>query len=134
MQAELALLQGRAQVLQQLQLLTGIAVHGNVEEAVAILAAALGVIHGSIRVAQQLQLVLAITRVQDNAQARRQLQVMLRHAERPRHQVDLFDCHIHGIGGLLQLHKQHKLVAANTRQCVLAVQVAAQACCHCLEQ
>ncbi|MCY1461070.1 hypothetical protein D9M71_786900 [compost metagenome] len=82
-QAELALFQGLAQVLQQLQLLAGIAVHRHVEEAVAVLAGALGVVHGGVGIAQQLMLVQAVARVQDDTQARRQLQVMLGHAERP---------------------------------------------------
>ncbi len=127
MQAELALLQRHAQVLQQLQLLARVAVHRHIEEAVTVLSGALGMVHGSVGITQQLMLVLAVARIQDDAQAGRQLQVVLGHAERPGHQVDLLDRHVHGIVRLLQFHQQHEFVAANPCQRVLAVQVAAQA-------
>ncbi|MNP58092.1 hypothetical protein D3C76_1529760 [compost metagenome] len=80
-QAELVLVHGIAQVLQQLQLLARVAVHRDIEKTVAVLSRPLGVIHRRIGVHQQFMSRLAIARIQGDADTGGYLQIMLGHPE-----------------------------------------------------
>ncbi|MNM45486.1 hypothetical protein D3C81_564110 [compost metagenome] len=133
-QAELTLFKGDSQVLEQLQLQARVAVHRHVKEAVTVLASTFGVIHRRIGVTQQLMLIDAIARVEHDANARRNLQILVRNAKGTGNQVDLLGGDPKGVIRLLQLHQQHKFVTTDARQGVLTVQVAAQALRHVLEQ
>ena len=126
-QPELLVFEGIAQVLQQLQLLARVSVHRHIEEAVAILAHALGVVHRGIGVHQQLLGVTAVAGVQGNADAGGDFQRMLGHLERAIDQRHLAFSQAEGIIRLRQLHQQHELIPADTRQGVLAAQVFTQA-------
>ncbi|MNQ39630.1 hypothetical protein D3C85_532570 [compost metagenome] len=68
-QHELATLLRQAQVVQKLDLLVRVRVHGRFEEAVAGAAQALGVVHGGVGVGQQRVGVFAVVRVDGDAHA-----------------------------------------------------------------
>jgi len=69
METELLLLQCIAQVLQQLQLFAGVAVHRYIEKAVAVFPGALGVIHRRVSVHQQLFSGVAVTGINRDTDA-----------------------------------------------------------------
>ncbi len=133
-QAELPLFDSDAQVLQQLQLLAGVAVHRRVEKAVAVFAGALGVVHRRVGIHQQFFGTLAVARVEGDTDAGGDLQVMVGHPERACDQADLTCRQSQGIIGFGQLHQQHELITADPRQSVLAAQVFAQAQGHVPQQ
>ena len=133
-QAELVMFQRLPQVLQQLQLFARVGVHRHVKEAVAVFTATFGVVHRGVSVHQQFFGALAIAGVQRNTDARRDLQVMLIHPKALGQQADLAGGHLRCVVGPGQTHQQHKFIAANARQGVLAAQLLAQTQGHFTQQ
>ncbi|MCY1398059.1 hypothetical protein D9M71_130850 [compost metagenome] len=134
MQAQLPPFLGHAQLLQQLQLLARIGVHRPIEEAVAVLAGTLGVVHRGIGVHQQFVLVGTIAREHGDTDTGGNLQALLAHPEWPRDEIDLVGSDAWRIIGFRQLHQQHELIAAYARQRVLAMEIGAQAQAHFAQQ
>ena len=134
MQDEFTTVQGGAQVVQQLQVVTRIGVHRLFEEAVAVLAIALGVVHGCVGVAQQLLLAGAVARIERDTNTGGDAQLLPGHLERLGQQVDLLAGDAHRVFGFGERHQHHEFIAADARHGVVAAQVATQTQRHILEQ
>lgn len=104
-----------------------VGVHRRLEEAVAGAAQALGVVHRGVRVGQQRMGVLAVIRVDGDADAGGHQHLVAVHHHRPRDGFDQAVGHIGGVGWFHHFAEHDEFVAAQARHRVLGAQGLADA-------
>lgn len=130
MQHELSQFQRARQFLQQLQAVAGGGRHRAFEKAVAVAAGMFGMGHCRIGMRQQLVLATGVFRVQRNANAAAQAQLVVGNQERYRQRLHQMRGQRSGIFRVCDVGHQHEFVCAQPRQAAMRAPVCVQTLGH----
>ena len=125
--AQLALLDGTAQIALDRGAIIALAAHFRLEDLDAVGAALLGALHRAFRVAQQIEVGGALSRKSGDADRSGQHDILARYAHRRAYRTaDPFREHDDIVGGGRFTEQDRELVAADPRQRILRAEMARQ--------